>query len=304
MKLDLSVYRFRIPWNLKADARLPCRTPVIPISLDIFVPMGSASKEIRSPLSLRKHRGCGRDLAGRAFPRSSYDSMCREWAFHFLSFPLFLVYKEQVSLVVVKEWWRVLLHMEAFLSGICYFRPLVFPLLILWARTLDVIHLQMQALACVNSVLYPFNQCCGQDLERCVEFSGIRLLSWNLEERRVRGAGTCFIGFQLLLILGLLSVISAYFKLVFYRSVWMQEGAFLSHDHPACPTPWAALYHHSRAVGLFHLLHPGFLWDPTQCLHIFKMVRWSEEYANLWSMFIYFSFEFLVAMQICILMAL
>lgn len=131
----------------------------------------------------------------------------------------------------------------------------------------------MQALACVNSVLYPFNQCCGQDLERCVEFSGIRLLSWNLEERRVRGAGTCFIGFQLLLILGLLSVISAYFKLVFYRSVWMQEGAFLSHDHPACPTPWAALYHHSRAVGLFHLLHPGFLWDPTQCLHIFKMVR-------------------------------
>ncbi|XP_061257307.1 transport and Golgi organization protein 1 homolog isoform X2 [Bos javanicus] len=56
-----------------------------------------------------------------------------------------------------------------------------------------------------------------------------------------------------------------------HKSVWMQEGAFLSHDHPACPTPWAALYHHSRAVGLFHLLHPGFLWDPTQCLHIFKM---------------------------------
>ncbi|XP_070635863.1 transport and Golgi organization protein 1 homolog isoform X4 [Bos indicus] len=56
-----------------------------------------------------------------------------------------------------------------------------------------------------------------------------------------------------------------------HKSVWMQEGAFLSHDHPACPTPWAALYHHSRAVGLFHLFHPGFLWDPTQCLHIFKM---------------------------------
>ena len=162
----------------------------------------------------------------------------------------------------------------------------------------------MQALAWVDSVLYPFNPCCEQDPERCVEFSGIRLLSWNLEEGMVPGAGTCFIGSWLLLILGLLSVISTYFKLLFYRSLRMQEDSFLSRDHPACPTPWAALYHHPRAVGLFHLLHPGFLWDPSQCLHIFQVVRWSEEYANLWSMFIYFSFEFLEAMQMCIPMAL
>ena len=242
-------------------------------------------------------------LQAEPLPRSSYDSMCREWAFHFLSFSLFLVYKEQASLVEVKEWQRVLLHMEAFLSGICYLITLVFPLFILWDRTLDFIHLQIQALACIDN-FYTLLPTLWAGHRKCVEFSGIRLLSWNLEEGRLPGAGTCFTGFQLLLILGLLSVISTDLKLLFYRSVWMQEGPFLSQDHPACPTPWAALYHHSRAVALFHLLHPGVLWDLTQRLHIFQMVRWSEEYANLWSMFIHFSVEFLEAMKIYIPMAL
>ena len=87
MELCLSVYRFGIPWNLKTDAQLPLQDSRNPHLPDIFVPMGSTSKEARSPLSLRKHRGCGHGLAGRAFTQEQLWFHVQRMGF---SFPFIL----------------------------------------------------------------------------------------------------------------------------------------------------------------------------------------------------------------------
>lgn len=86
-------------------------------------------------------------------------------------------------------------------------------------------------------------------------FSGTNVLSGKVVVGKVAGADTRFSGFQLLLVLALLSVTSTQLSLLLCKSVWRQEDPLLYQDHPA--RAMGSLYHHAWALNRLCLLPLG-----------------------------------------------